>query len=92
MTNTISEQKLQMLNSIAASKRQTLLQCEVNMSIYATTIQEIDSTHAEDPELQSFKANLNDMIVEQQRMISKESVLLTAIESQISQLTAESGN
>ena len=83
----ITQQKLQILNQSAEAKRQTLLQHEVNISIYTTAIAQIDSLHSDNSELQSFKSQLTDWIVGQQREQSKEAVMLSAIEAQIAHLS-----
>lgn len=83
----ITQQKLQILNQSAEAKRQALLQHEVNISIYTTAIAQIDSLHSDNSELQSFKSQLTDWIVGQQREQSKEAVMLSAIEAQIAHLS-----
>lgn len=87
-----NEQKLSILMSNKESHKSSILNNEVNISVYTAAIAHIDSHHSSDPELQSFKSQLSDWIVGKERENSKQAVMLSAIESQIALLQENSND
>lgn len=86
------EYKLNILMSNKESHKSSMLNHEVNISVYTAAIAYIDSYHSDNLELQSFKSQLSDWIVGNEREHSKEAVILSAIEAQIALLQENSND
>ena len=84
--------KLELLTQNAEMRRASIQAYQMNIDNYALAVADINENFADDPEMQAFKTRLEELLVTERREQGKERIMLRALEAQIAQLTAQSGN
>ena len=78
--------KLQILTQNAEMRRQSVDSYQMNIDNYTLAVADINENFADDPEMQAFKARLEELLVTERREQGKERIMLRALEAQIAQL------
>jgi hypothetical protein len=84
--------KLEILMQNAEMRRASVESYQLNIDNYTLGIADINENFSNDPEMQAFKTRLEELLVTERREQGKERIMLRALEAQIAQLTAQSGN
>jgi hypothetical protein len=84
--------KLELLTQNAEMRRDAIAAYQINIDNYTLAVADISENFSDDPEMQAFKTRLEELLVTERREQGKERIMLRALEAQIAQLTAESGN
>lgn len=84
--------KLEILTQNAEMRRASIEAYQMNIDNYTLAVADINENFSDDPEMQAFKTRLEELLVTERREQGKEHIMLRALEVQIAQLTAQSGN
>ena len=80
--------KLEILMQNAEMRRASIEAYQINIDNYTLGVADINENFADDPEMQAFKARLEELLVTERREQGKERIMLRALEAQIAQLNA----
>lgn len=79
--------KLEILTQNAEMRRQSINAYQINIDNYTLGIADINANFADDPDMQTFKTRLEELLVSEKREQGKERIILRALETQIAQLS-----
>lgn len=85
----IQPTKLQILTQNADMRRTSVETYQINIDNYTLAIADINANFVDDPDMQQFKARLEELLVSERREQNKERIMLRALEAQITQLQNE---
>jgi len=88
MSDQTQPTKLEILMQNAEMRRASIEAYQMNIDNYTLGVADINENFSDDPEMQAFKARLEELLVTERREQGKERILLRALEAQIAQLTA----
>jgi len=78
--------KLELLRQQAEMRRASVEAYQTNIDNYTIAVADINKNFADDVEMQSFKARLEELLITERREQGKERIMLRALETQIAQL------
>lgn len=81
--------KLEILKQNADMRRQSIESYQMNIDNYTLGVADINENFADDPDMQAFKARLEELLVTERREQGKERIMLRALEAQIAQLESQ---
>jgi hypothetical protein len=80
--------KLELLTQNAEMRRASIEAYQMNIDNYTLAVADINENFSDDPEMQAFKARLEELLVTERREQGKEKIMLRALEAQIAQLNS----
>ena len=82
----MNEEKIQILTQAIEGRKKEIMEYQINIDNYVFAIQDIEQNGANDSDLITFKANLEELLSSTKREQSKSKVILRALEAQLATL------
>lgn len=81
--------KLEILLKNAEMRRSSIEDYQINIDNYNYAVNDINENFKDDPEMQTFKKRLEELLITEKREQGKDKIILRALEAQIAQLNQQ---